>query len=100
MMRRFSSSSFTGILRSEVAVGTERLRSMFSTIFSAGPRIGSASAPVSATGAGVGAGAGAGAGACAGAGAAVVCFVTARVSPSVAAATDFAPFPSPTSSVK
>ncbi len=38
MMRRFSSSSFTGMRRSEVAVGTERLVSMFSTIFAAGPR--------------------------------------------------------------
>src|SRR5256885_16704284 len=40
MRRRFSSSSLTGILRCEVAVGTARLASMFSTILSAGPRIG------------------------------------------------------------
>src|SRR2546428_3633211 len=39
-MRRFSSSSFTGMRRCEVAVGTERLASMFSTIFKAAPRIG------------------------------------------------------------
>ena len=60
MIRRFSSSSFTGILRSEVAVGTERLLSMFSTILSAGPRIGIASASGGGAGAGFGSGAGAG----------------------------------------
>ncbi len=42
-MRRFSSKTLTGTLRFEVAVGTPRLVSMFSTIFSAPPRIGAAS---------------------------------------------------------
>ena len=47
---RFSSRSFTGIRLSEVAVGTERLVSMFSTIFSAGPLIGLTSASASGAG--------------------------------------------------
>ncbi len=38
--RRFSSSVRTGIVRTEVAVGTWRLASMFSTIRTAPPRIG------------------------------------------------------------
>ena len=38
--RRFSSSVRTGIVRAEVAVGTWRLASMFSTIRTAPPRIG------------------------------------------------------------
>src|SRR6185503_396149 len=88
MIRRFSSNSFTGILRSEVAVGTERLRSMFSTILRAGPRSGVASTSVA--GAGTGAAAGAGAGAGAGAEAAFGCGAGAA----------FAPLPSPMSSVK
>ncbi len=53
MMRRFSSSSFTGMRRCEVAVGTERLVSMFSTIFRAAPRIGIISTSVSLRGTGV-----------------------------------------------
>ena len=81
MMLRFSSSSFTGIRRSEVAVGTERLLCMFSTIFSAGPRIGITSPS------GCGFVSGAGAGAVAEAGTAGAFFVAAAVSPSVAVAT-------------
>src|ERR1044071_5376105 len=42
MVRRFSSRTLTGIRRFEVAVGTVRLASMFSTILSAPPRIGTA----------------------------------------------------------
>ncbi len=38
--RRFSSSSLIGIWRCVVAVGTSRLRSMFSAIRAAAPRIG------------------------------------------------------------
>jgi hypothetical protein len=44
-MRRFSSSVRTGMLRIEVAVGTVRLASMFSTTRSAPPRIGCAMSP-------------------------------------------------------
>src|SRR5437667_10713664 len=44
MRRRFSSRSLTGIRLCEVAVGTARLASMFSTILSAAPRIGTVSA--------------------------------------------------------
>ena len=40
MMRRFSSSSFTGIRLWEVAVGTDKLASIFSTILAEAPRIG------------------------------------------------------------
>src|SRR6266536_4138394 len=43
MIRRFSSRSFTGIRLWEVAVGTERLACIFSTILSAEPLIGMAS---------------------------------------------------------
>src|SRR6266496_4878725 len=43
MIRRFSSRSFTGIRLWEVAVGTERLACIFSTILSAEPLIGVAS---------------------------------------------------------
>jgi hypothetical protein len=39
--RRFSSSTLMGTSRNEVAVGTPRLDSMFSTILSATPRSGS-----------------------------------------------------------
>jgi hypothetical protein len=41
-----------GMRRSEVAVGTERLLSMFSTILSAGPRSGTTSASAGGGGAG------------------------------------------------
>ncbi len=44
-MRRFSSRVRTGMVRMEVAVGTERLASMFSTIRMAPPRIGWAMSP-------------------------------------------------------
>ena len=48
-MRRFSSSTRTGTSRTEVAVGTVRLRSMFSTTRAAAPR--KAWEPAEATGA-------------------------------------------------
>ena len=41
MMRRLTSSSLAGTSRNDVAVGTPRLRSMFSTILAATPRSGS-----------------------------------------------------------
>ena len=44
-MRRFSSRVRTGIVRSEVAVGTARLASMFSTMRRAPPRMGWAMSP-------------------------------------------------------
>ena len=44
-IRRFSSSVRTGISRSEVAVGTWRLASMFSTMRRAPPRMGWAMSP-------------------------------------------------------
>src|SRR5215216_4383196 len=88
MMRRFSSSSLTGMRRSDVAVGTERLLSMFSTILSAGPRIGI----TSPSGCGLVSGARAGLGAGAGAGAALVFIVAAAAaSPSVDVTTVVAP---------
>src|SRR5215203_5030906 len=64
--RRFSSSTLTGMLRMEVAVGTVSDDSMFATIFEAAPRRGTA-LPVVGGGAGTGVGRGAGAGAAAGA---------------------------------
>src|SRR4029077_20435728 len=66
---RLTSSSLAGTTRTEVAVGTPRLASMFSTVRAAAPRSGSGSSPsstigpgradagVGATGAGVAAGA-------------------------------------------
>jgi len=43
--RRFSSSVRTGMVRAEVAVGTDRLASMFSTARTAPPRIGCSTSP-------------------------------------------------------
>src|SRR5689334_15018181 len=70
---RLTSSSFAGTLRTDVAVGTPRLASMFSTMRAAAPRIGFGVSPSTTSGdkqlpPGAGAGAGA-AGAGAGAGA-------------------------------
>ena len=48
--RRFSSSSLIGIWRCVVAVGTSRLRSMFSAIRAAAPRIGRRSPSIGAVG--------------------------------------------------
>ena len=45
MMRRFSSRVRTGMVRSEVAVGTARLASMFSAMRRAPPRMGWAMSP-------------------------------------------------------
>src|SRR3954470_17711049 len=66
---RLTSSSFAGTLRTDVAVGTPRLASMFSTIRAAAPRIGFVVSPSSTSGAvplpaggGVGGGAGGGGG--------------------------------------
>ena len=75
---RFTSSRRAGTVRTEVAVGTPRLASMFTTVRAAAPRSGSGASPsavgalaagagVAAAGAGAGDDAGAGAGAGAGA---------------------------------
>src|SRR5438132_5787818 len=65
--RRFSSSALTGIVRTDVAVGTDSDASMFWAIFPAAPRSGVALGDVAGTGTGRGgAGAGAGVGAAGG----------------------------------
>src|SRR5262245_45640757 len=51
MTLRLTSSSFAGTLRNDVAVGTERLRSMFAAIAAPAPRIGSPAIGVGAAGA-------------------------------------------------
>src|SRR3954462_4168183 len=48
---RLTSSSFAGTLRTDVAVGTPRLASMFSTMRAAAPRIGLVVSPPSTSGA-------------------------------------------------
>src|SRR4051812_45173851 len=68
---RLTSSSFAGTLRTDVAVGTPRLASMFSTMRAAAPRIGLVVSPSSTSGADPlppGAGVGAETGAVAGTG--------------------------------
>jgi len=66
MSARFSSSRRTGIVRTEVAVGTERLACMFSTRRLAGPISGTAAGAASGS---AGASLGTAGGAAAGAGA-------------------------------
>src|SRR5215217_2807838 len=53
---RLTSSSFAGIARTDVAVGTPRLASMFSTLRAAAPRRGSGSSPSRTSGPGRGCG--------------------------------------------
>src|SRR5512133_940523 len=69
MMRRFSSRTLTGMLRTDVAVGTDSDASMFWTILDAAPRSGTAFPAGEGTAVGRGAGSGAlcGAGGLAGA---------------------------------
>src|ERR1043166_3920983 len=56
MMRRFSSRTLTGMLRTDVAVGTDSDASMFCTIFDAAPRSGVALPSGAGTAVGRGAG--------------------------------------------
>src|SRR5688572_12185128 len=71
MTRRFSSSALTGMLRTDVAVGTDSDASMFWAIFADAPRRGTVFVVAVSAGAGTGTGRAGAAGVFTGAGAAV-----------------------------